>query len=207
MRDIKRIFVHCTAGSQKTTLKQLEQEFKNKGWTNPGYHYVVFPDGKIEQMLDENKVSNGVQGYNSTSINVAYVGGVDSKLKPIDNRTDAQKESLITLLTILKEKYPNAHIMGHRDIWGKDEKKWLKWCPCFDAEEEYKDVGVVKEHADITVRLMQEEIPDLEESSETLIDPVKTAFDKLGEEALKKYEQPKKDPWWKKLLKFLRVIK
>lgn len=60
MRDIRRIFVHCTAGSQKQTLKDLLNEFKNKGWKNPGYHYVVFPDGKIEQLLDEDKVSNGV---------------------------------------------------------------------------------------------------------------------------------------------------
>ena len=145
MRQIKRIFVHCTAGSQKTTLKQLENEFKAKGWKSPGYHYVVFPDGKVEQMLDEAKVSNGVRGYNSTSINVAYVGGVDSKLKPIDNRTEAQKDALITLLSGLRERYPDAHIMGHRDIWGKDPKKWQKWCPCFDAEEEYKEIGVLKE--------------------------------------------------------------
>ena len=145
MREIKRIFVHCTAGSQKTTLKQLENEFKAKGWKSPGYHYVVFPDGKVEQMLDESKVSNGVKGYNSTSINVAYVGGVDSKLKPIDNRTEAQKTSLIQILKNLKSRYPDAKIMGHRDVWGKDPKKWQKWCPCFDAEEEYKEIGVLKE--------------------------------------------------------------
>lgn len=145
MREIKRIFVHCTAGSQKTTLKQLENEFKAKGWKSPGYHYVVFPDGKVEQMLAESKVSNGVKGYNSTSINVAYVGGVDSKLKPIDNRTEAQKTSLIQILTNLKSRYPDAKIMGHRDVWGKDPKKWQKWCPCFDAEEEYKEIGVLKE--------------------------------------------------------------
>lgn len=145
MRKIERIFVHCTAGSQKTTLKQLENEFKAKGWKSPGYHYVVFPDGKIEQMLDESKVSNGVRGFNSTSINVSYVGGVDSKLKPIDNRTEAQKASLIKILTELKSRYPEAKIMGHRDVWGKDPKKWQKWCPCFDAEEEYKEIGKVKE--------------------------------------------------------------
>lgn len=147
MRKIERIFVHCTAGSQKTTLKQLENEFKAKGWKSPGYHYVVFPDGKIEQMLDESKVSNGVRGYNSTSINVSYVGGVDSKLKPIDNRTEAQKASLIKILTELKSRYPEAKIMGHRDVWGKDPKKWQKWCPCFDAEAEYAEIGKTKEES------------------------------------------------------------
>lgn len=137
MRDIRRIFIHCTAGSQKQTLKDLLNEFKQKGWKNPGYHYTVFPDGKIEQLLPESEVSNGVQGYNSTSINISYVGGIDNKGRATDNRTEAQKISLLTLLKDLKTRYPNAHIMGHRDIWGKNPAKWKKQCPCFDAEKEY----------------------------------------------------------------------
>lgn len=138
MREIKRIFVHCTAGSQKQTKDDLLREFKAKGWTNPGYHYAVFPDGRVVTLLAEEKVSNGVQGYNSTAINVAYVGGIDSKGKAVDNRTDAQKQSLRDLLKRLKIKYPQATILGHRDIWGKDPSKWKKQCPCFDAQEEYK---------------------------------------------------------------------
>lgn len=31
--------------------------------------------------------------------------------------------------------------MGHRDIWGKDSKKWKKQCPCFDAEKEYSSIN------------------------------------------------------------------
>ena len=144
MREIQRIFVHCTAGSQKQTKKDLLNEFKAKGWKAPGYHYVVFPDGKIEQLLDESNVSNGVQGYNSTSINIAYVGGVDSKGKATDNRTKEQIDSLKNLLSTLKTRYPNAHIMGHRDIWGKSPSKWKKMCPCFDAEKEYASLDEVK---------------------------------------------------------------
>ena len=144
MRDIKRIFIHCTAGSQKQTLKDLLNEFKQKGWTNPGYHYAVFPDGSIEYLLGEDKVSNGVQGYNSTSINIAYVGGIDNKGRATDNRTEAQKTSLLTILKELKTRYTNAHIMGHRDIWGKDSRKWKKQCPCFDAEKEYAFLDDVK---------------------------------------------------------------
>ncbi len=144
MREVKRIFIHCTAGNQKQTCQDLLKEFRNKGWKNPGYHYVVFPNGKVEQLLDESLVSNGVQGYNSTSINVAYVGGIDNKGRAVDNRTDEQKEALITLLTQLKKKYPNAHIMGHRDIWGKDSRKWKKMCPCFDAEAEYAFLDYTK---------------------------------------------------------------
>lgn len=143
MRQIKRIFVHCTAGNQKQTKDDLLREFKARGWSNPGYHYVVFPDGKVVTLLDPSKVSNGVQGYNSTAINVAYVGGVDSKLKPVDNRTQAQKDRLYDLLFYLKQQYPNAHIMGHRDIWGKNPRNWKKQCPCFDAEAEYAELDKV----------------------------------------------------------------
>lgn len=141
MRKIERIFVHCTAGNQKQTLQQLKDEFVRKGWKNPGYHYVVFPDGKLVQLLSEDKVSNGVQGYNNTSINVSYIGGIDKQGRPLDNRTQAQKDTLYALLMYLKQQYPKAHILGHRDIWGKNSKNWKKYCPCFDAEEEYKEIN------------------------------------------------------------------
>lgn len=147
MRKIERIFVHCTAGSQKQTIEDLRSEFKRKGWKNPGYHYVVMPNGRIECMLSEDSISNGVQGFNSTSINVAYVGGIDGSGKGVDNRTEEQKLALKKILTELKKKYPGAEIMGHRDISPDkngngivDPWERIKECPCFNAKTEYKDL-------------------------------------------------------------------
>ena len=147
MRTIERIFVHCTAGSQKQTIKDLKAEFNAKGWKHSGYHYAVLPSGRIEQMLPEEEVSNGVQGYNSTSINVAYIGGIDGNGKAVDNRTEEQKKSLVSLLKSLRERYPKAKIMGHRDISPDkngngiiDPWERIKECPCFDAITEYKDI-------------------------------------------------------------------
>lgn len=91
MRKIERIFVHCTASNQNATVNDIKAEFKRKGWKNPGYHYLVDKEGIITQLLDDSKVSNGVKGYNSTSINVAYIGGIDSSGKGVDNRTEQQK--------------------------------------------------------------------------------------------------------------------
>ena len=147
MRNIKYIVVHCTASHQSMTIEGLKQEFKRKGWVNPGYHYVVSPDGKIAQLLDEDKVSNGVKGFNSVSINVAYIGGIDTNGKPVDNRTEEQKASLRSLLKMLHKKYPTAVIQGHRDFspdLNKDGKitpnEWMKACPCFNAKEEYSNL-------------------------------------------------------------------
>jgi len=143
MRKIKYIAVHCTAGSQKATVNDLLAEFKRKGWKAPGYHYVITADGKIHQLLDTEKVSNGVKGYNSVTVNIAYTGGMDG----VDNRTDEQKKSFVALLKLLRKRYPDAVIQGHRDFSpdlngnGKIEKsEWIKMCPSFDAKTEYKDI-------------------------------------------------------------------
>lgn len=151
MRNIKRIFVHCTAGHQYNyTDAALVNEFKKKGWKYPGYHYVIRPDGTIFKMLSENLISNGVSGYNSTAINVAYVGGIErGTLRPMDNRTPQQKRALLLLLQDLRVKYPKAWIMGHRDVSpdkngnGRiDPWEYIKACPCFNAEEEYASLNL-----------------------------------------------------------------
>lgn len=147
MRKIERIFIHCTASSQKWGVKELMQEFRNKGWKNPGYHIAVTADGVEHQLLSIDKVSNGVKGYNSTSINVAYVGGIDAKGKGVDNRTEEQKEALRSIVTRLKKKFPNAVVLGHRDISPDlngngivDSWERIKECPCFNAKEEYSNI-------------------------------------------------------------------
>lgn len=152
MRRINRIFVHATASWQhNTTVASLKAEFKQKGWKNPGYHWVIFPKGQVIQLLDESKQANGVYGYNKDSIHVAWVGGIDKNhMDGIDNRTPEQKVALFDWLTKLKLKYPNAIIMGHRDISPDlnhngviDPWEYIKACPCFNAMEEYMDINKI----------------------------------------------------------------
>ena len=143
-RAITRIFVHATASNQKTTtVSTLKAEFKARGWNSPGYHYVVFPDGRVEQLLSESGVANGVKGYNSNSVHVSWVGGYNG----VDNRTTAQKLTLIKVLKELRVKYPTAKILGHRDISPDknhngvvDPWERIKECPCFEAQVEYRGI-------------------------------------------------------------------
>ena len=147
MRNIKYIFVHCTASQQTATVQQILKEFTQRGWRIPGYHYIVDPKGMLTQLVAEDRISNGVKGYNAESINVAYIGGIDANNKPIDNRTPEQKKTLLSILTRLKQKYPNAIIMGHRDISPDknhngivDPWERIKECPCFNAKTEYANI-------------------------------------------------------------------
>lgn len=146
MREIKYIVVHATGGSPQTTIKELLLVFKGLGWKNPGYHYVVAADGTITQLLGEDNVSNGVKGYNRMLVNVAYIGGLANG-KYVDTRTAAQKASLLNLLGVLRKRYPNAIIQGHRDFSPDlnhngiiEPNEFIKVCPCFDAKVEYKNV-------------------------------------------------------------------
>lgn len=145
MRKIDKIFVHCTATPQDATIGSIQSYWKNVlKWKNPGYHKIVFPDGNIYVLASDYAICNGVAGHNSTSLHVSYVGGIDSKGNGVDNRTEAQKKALKTILEDWGKKYPNAYILGHRDISpdknknGKIEPfEYIKMCPSFNAIPEY----------------------------------------------------------------------
>lgn len=146
-RNIKYFVVHCTATSQKATLAGIKNGWKARGWKNPGYHVLVFPDGYAVELLPIDQISNGVAGHNANSIHISYVGGVAPDGKPIDNRTDAQKHTIREYLKIWRKIYPQAKIQGHRDFSpdtnhnGKiDTWEYIKSCPCFNAIPEYADI-------------------------------------------------------------------
>ena len=134
MRKIKYIAVHCTATPQTTSIDSIKNYWKtNLGWKMPGYHFIIKPDGEAVKLLSVDEVSNGVKGFNSETINISYIGGVDKAGKPIDNRTEAQKATLLKLLKEFRAKFPNAVIQGHRDF-----PNVKKACPSFNAKKEYE---------------------------------------------------------------------
>ncbi len=136
MRNIKYIAVHCTAGPATQTTKAIKDYWKNNlGWKSVGYHYLINADGTIEQLADENEITNGVAGFNSITVNISYKGGVDASNKPKDTRTPQQKESILKLLKELRKRYPSAMIQGHKDF-----PNVKKACPSFEAKKEYSNI-------------------------------------------------------------------
>ena len=136
MRIIKYIAVHCTATPQTTSIDSIKNYWETTlGWKMPGYHFIIKPNGDAVNLLSIDKVSNGVQGYNSETINISYIGGIDSKGKAFDNRTPQQKATLLRLLQELHAKFPKAIIQGHRDF-----PNVKKDCPSFNAKKEYETI-------------------------------------------------------------------
>ena len=68
--------------------------------------------------------------YNAHSIGICYEGGLDANGRPADTRTPAQKAAMRELLKSLCTDYPEAEILGHRDLPGVHKE-----CPCFDVKK------------------------------------------------------------------------
>ena len=143
-RIIKEIIVHCTdtpEGRPHTVadikLWHTLPPPKGRGWSDIGYHYVVYLDGTIHEGRDVDKIGAHctIDGHNNYSIGVVYVGGRTKDMKNFkDTRTELQKNALLRLMMDLRRLYPQAKIYGHHDF---DPGKQ---CPCFDAKTAYKHV-------------------------------------------------------------------
>ena len=135
-RTIKELIVHCSATPEGKdySVDTIRQWHLQRGFSDIGYHYVIYRDGSIHIGRDESIIGAHCTGHNTNSIGVCYIGGCASDGKtPKDTRTTEQKQSLVKLLKELKTKYSQASIHGHRDFSSKA-------CPSFDATKEYSSI-------------------------------------------------------------------
>jgi N-acetylmuramoyl-L-alanine amidase len=135
-RSIDRIIIHCTGTLNDVPADVINKNFKTiNHWDKPGYHFLIDKWGYTHSLLSIYEVSNGAKGYNDHSINIAYIGGEDSNHNWKDTRTELQKQTLLTIVTVLHNLYKIATIVGHGSLPGVN-----KACPCFDVQHEYLDI-------------------------------------------------------------------
>lgn len=137
------IVIHCTATPEGKDLhvKDIDRLHRARGLNGVGYHYVITLDGHVEPGRPLETVGAHVQGYNSSSVGIAFVGGLDAAGKAKDTRTEPQKAALKGLVSLLQAQYPLAKVVGHRDlpketVRGRaDPFTVLRESPCFDVSE------------------------------------------------------------------------
>ena len=149
MRKIDLIVIHCSATKEGKdyTVGDITRWHKQRGFRTIGYHWVVYRDGTVHQGRPESEVGAHASGYNSRSIGVCYIGGLDARTgKGKDTRTPEQKVALERLVRELLARYPGSRVVGHRDLSpdrnhdGKiTPNEWTKSCPCFEAKFIIKD--------------------------------------------------------------------
>jgi N-acetyl-anhydromuramyl-L-alanine amidase AmpD len=110
--QIKGATYHHTGVTSKQTTENIARyHVFNNGWPGIGYHYVISPDGKIEQTQSDLSVSYH-NGYNNTGyIGISCKGNFNN-----DQITDKQYDSMISLCNYLKGKYKNfKFLVGHKE--------------------------------------------------------------------------------------------
>ena len=133
--SVRFIVIHCSATrrDQDYPVEQLLHDHKARGFRTIGYHFYIRQDGTLTRHRQLLEVGAHARGFNRCSIAVCYEGGLDELGKPADTRTPQQKQALRELLEKLHRLFPDALIVGHRDLPGVH-----KACPCFDVRWEYK---------------------------------------------------------------------
>ena len=160
MRSITLIVIHCSASPNSdglfrgspgtpgftTPVQVIDGWHAKRGFKrsaearqrmNPqlaaiGYHYLIYRNGGVATGRDLEEVGAHVAGFNQRSLGLCLIG--------TDRFTPEQWQSLRDLVTALRKRYPDARVVGHRDLSPDQNQngivesfEWLKTCPSFDV--------------------------------------------------------------------------
>lgn len=136
-RRIDKIILHCSATPEGKdyTVAQIRQWHIARGFSDVGYHFVIYRDGSVHRGRPENRVGAHTTGQNAHSIGVCYIGSCEATKNakgdypPKDTRTPAQRSALVRLVSELRSKYPDATVHGHNEYANKA-------CPSFNVQKE-----------------------------------------------------------------------
>ena len=120
------VVVHHTAGPQMQDVDRIWDEHINADYNGIGYHRVIKGDGTIVQGRPDGVIGAHALGVNSCSVGISLEGNFQDG----DTPTDAQIAALKWCLADYKAMYPDAQIIGHRDVAGiADRSDYATACP------------------------------------------------------------------------------
>lgn len=132
------IIIHCSATRPEMDIGAYEIDIwhKERGFKMIGYQDVIRRNGIVEQGREENEIGAHAKGYNSISVGICMVGGIDETGKPENNFTENQFKSLRRLIKFYRALFPKAAIIGHNQV------NHHKACPSFNVSEWLKEEGL-----------------------------------------------------------------
>jgi N-acetyl-anhydromuramyl-L-alanine amidase AmpD len=113
MRKVTFLVVHHTASPKTTTVEQIRKWHKERGFSDIGYHAVIYGDGSLHRGRPEDKIGAHALGANTGSLGVSVCGNFET-----DALGDKQFRRLVRVLAYWCSKYGIGvkRIYGHRDV-------------------------------------------------------------------------------------------
>lgn len=110
--ETKYIVLHHP-DAQFCTVEDIHKWHLQRGFTGIGYNFFIRKDGTVYEGRGLEAVGAHCKNYNSISVGVSVEGAYNSKDKTMP---DAQFKAVVEVLDYLKGLYPNAKIVGHKDL-------------------------------------------------------------------------------------------
>lgn len=104
------------AAAVTCSAADVDRWHKSNGWSGIGYHYFVRKNGDIYRGRPEWSIGAHVQGMNSQSIGICAEGNYDTET----SMPETQYNAILDLISDIKTRYPNAKVVGHREIGSSD---------------------------------------------------------------------------------------
>lgn len=117
---IKFLVVGCseTPEYRDIGLVEIDRMDRQAGKFSCGWHRVIRRDGTVENGRHNWQVGSHTRGHDKYSIGICLVGGGDPDIHDVDLYTEEQLDALAEEVTYLLEEYPDAHVVGQRDLLG-----------------------------------------------------------------------------------------
>jgi len=113
VRRIDHIVIHHSASGLGTTAADIDRWHRERGWTGIGYHMVIEGSGKIVRGRQLFDIGAHVRGHNRNSVGICLAG---DNTNLAHRWVAAQIVSLKTVLEVFGALFPDATVLGHRDM-------------------------------------------------------------------------------------------
>jgi N-acetyl-anhydromuramyl-L-alanine amidase AmpD len=143
--NVEYIVLHCSASPNglPLTCDVIRQWHLARGFRGIGYHYVITIDGVVHATRGEQNIGAHAKGYNAKSLGICMVGGTGGVDKYNPGRYNLKQwHALAVLITDLETRYPNAKVVGHRDLSPDlnangiiEPNEFIKLCPSFSVAD------------------------------------------------------------------------
>ena len=106
----KYIVCHHRAGTGD--VESIHRQHLNIGYSGIGYHYYIRKDGSIFTGRPVDTVGAHCKGNNANSVGICFEGNFEN-----DVMSDVQLKSGQYLINYLKQLYPKATVVRHKDLY------------------------------------------------------------------------------------------
>lgn len=129
-KETNYIVIHSThtKPNSNISIRTVDEWHRKRGLLRVGYHFFIKRGGHIEVGRNLSDIGAHTKEHDADSVSLCLAGGLNTRGIVAPDYTKEQFESLFILVKTLKHMYPDAEVVGHKDLSTTE-------CPSFNVKE------------------------------------------------------------------------